>query len=122
MVLQHSPAMFLVCVLSIPLFQKGDRGGFRSDSISPSARKHGGQVALSFEERDSKILIGRRLFSSSTFIPSPPRFSRPAVFERDEGKARMGSAESVPSEAIARATGRGDMGACALSVRLRLVI
>ena len=37
MVLQHSPAMFLMCTLSIPLFQKGNRGGFPSHSTSPSA-------------------------------------------------------------------------------------
>ena len=30
-------------------------------------------LALSLEERDSKILIGRRSFFSSTFIPSPLR-------------------------------------------------
>ncbi len=42
-------------------------------------------LALSLEERDSEILIGRRSSFSRTFIPSPPRFLRLAVFKRDEG-------------------------------------
>ena len=70
MVLQHSPAMFLMCAHSFPLFQKGNRGKFPSHSTSPSAKKQTSPVPSPIEERDSWFFKARQPCSSCALIPS----------------------------------------------------
>ena len=56
MVLQGSPAIFLMCAHSFPLFQKGDRGGFPPHSTSPSAKKQTSPLP-SPKRRGNRLLI-----------------------------------------------------------------
>ena len=71
MVLQGSPAMFLMCAHSFPLFQKGDRGEFPSHSTSPSAKKQTSPVPSPIEEREPWYLRVLVLSFSVAFIPPP---------------------------------------------------